>query len=104
MSDAMLCIELEKNNGLKPVIALGETYQLGGFCTIPAKACAQWCSTPNAIAYGRYLSKVSGGMRFSRSASTRFMNSWNPSTAMRVRPPCTVFADLSRANNHQISV
>ena len=31
MSDAMLCIELEKNTGLKPVIPLGETYQFGGF-------------------------------------------------------------------------
>src|ERR1700730_3617278 len=41
MSLAMLCIELEKNTGLNPVIPLGDTYQLGGLCTIPANACAQ---------------------------------------------------------------
>src|ERR1700682_439331 len=49
MSDAMLRIELEKKIGLKPVIPLGETYQLGGFWMIPAKACAQWCSPPSAM-------------------------------------------------------
>lgn len=31
MSDAMLCIELEKKMGLKPVMPFGETYQVGGF-------------------------------------------------------------------------
>jgi len=41
MSDAMLCMELEKNIGLKPVMPLGDTYQLGGFWMIPAKAWAQ---------------------------------------------------------------
>jgi hypothetical protein len=41
MSVAMLCIEFEKNIGLNPTPPFGETYQLGGFCTIPANACAQ---------------------------------------------------------------
>jgi hypothetical protein len=41
MSVAILCIELEKNTGLKPVIPFGETYHLGGLWIIPAKACAQ---------------------------------------------------------------
>src|SRR5713226_5898767 len=59
MSDAMLCIELEKNIGLKPVYPLGETYHCGGSFTMPANACAHWCSTPSAMAYGRYFSNVS---------------------------------------------
>ena len=42
-------------------------------------------------------------MRFSRSASTRFMNSWKPSTAMRVRAPLTVLAVICRAKRNQIT-
>ena len=36
-----------------------------------------------------------------RSASTRFMNSWKPRTATRVRAPSTVLAVISRAKSHQ---
>jgi hypothetical protein len=50
MSEVMLCIELEKKIGLKTAYGVEPTYQFGGSFTIPANACAQCCSTPNAIA------------------------------------------------------
>src|SRR5580658_6491473 len=104
MSVAMLCIELEKKMGLNPpTYPPGPTYHCGGSLTIPANAWAQWCSTPSAIAYGRNFSNVVGGITLRRSASTRFMNSWKPSTAICVRAPFNVLADMTRANNHQIS-
>src|SRR6185437_8393368 len=37
-------------------------------------------------------------MRFSRSASTRFMNSWKPRISMRVRTPFMLRAVIMRAN------
>jgi hypothetical protein len=43
-------MEFEKKTGLKPDIPFGDAYQLGGSLMIPAKACAQWCSTPSAMA------------------------------------------------------
>src|SRR5580658_3200180 len=104
MSVAMLCIELEKKMGLNPpTYPPGPTYHCGGSLTIPANAWAQWCSTPSAIAYGRNFSKMVGGITLRRSASTRFMNSWKPSTAMWVRAPARLLAVMTRANNHQMS-
>src|SRR5439155_22845880 len=50
MSVAMPCMLLEKKIGLNPIIPLGDAYHCGGSFTMPAKACAQLCSTPSAMA------------------------------------------------------
>jgi len=48
------------------------SYHAGGLVTIPAKALAQFCSTPKAIAHGRSFSKEEGSrIKRIRSLSAR---------------------------------
>src|SRR5205823_11959445 len=60
-ASVMVRMSWVKIMGLK-VIMFGPAYQFGGCLRRPSKACAQCSSTPSAMAYGRYFSKVSLGM------------------------------------------
>ena len=64
---------------------------------MPSKARTQFCSTPNAIAKGRYFSNIWGVLtiRRYRSDSTRFRNSSKPSTFSKVRVPRSVRAGMN---------
>ena len=91
MSLAMLCMELEKKIGLKArtlpaTHTTGRIFHDSGECLGPVVFDAQ------RHRVGQILFERLGGMRFNRSASTRFMNSWKPRTATCVRAPFTVFA------------